>query len=357
MPCTALTRFQVLPIANVRAIRARSMPVPLLTPAPPPVFVECDVRSANNTHGEDGGRPAQVVDRCCRRDHRRRRRRSARVGPGADVRSIRAGRVRDDDAPGAGVGCADARDGARDAPPRARDAASPHASSVASTTITVDPPSGVAVIRVTDSRGPRARRLANAYAQTLVAARRHADRRGAPAYEGAASPTAGRHHSQPQDGPGRRSRFRCGRSTAPLVRLVAGHRHAHLDRDGRRPGDRPGGRCNHGGSARRCATASSPRSQARLIAIVLLVLTARPGRGRARSARELGRALRMPVLGTLGGSVSDAWEGIGQVRARIAAAEPRRSPRPSPSRAPVTRTPRRTPSSGLRSPSPDRAAG
>ena len=68
-----------------------------------------------------------------------------------------------------------------------------------------------------------------------------------------------------------------------------------------------------------CATPSSPRSQARLIAVVLLVLTARPGRGRARTARDLGRALRMPVLGTLGGSMSDAWEGIGQVRARIAA--------------------------------------
>src|SRR6476659_2096947 len=39
------------------------------------------------------------------------------------------------------------------------------------TTITVDPGSGVAVIRVTDARAPRARRLANAYARTLVAAR------------------------------------------------------------------------------------------------------------------------------------------------------------------------------------------
>src|SRR6478672_5896850 len=43
---------------------------------------------------------------------------------------------------------------------------------LANTTISVDSPSGVAVIRVTDSRGPRARRLANAYAQSLVAARR-----------------------------------------------------------------------------------------------------------------------------------------------------------------------------------------
>src|SRR5204863_1962959 len=40
------------------------------------------------------------------------------------------------------------------------------------TAITVDASSGVAVVRVTDSSGPRARRLANAYAQTLVAARR-----------------------------------------------------------------------------------------------------------------------------------------------------------------------------------------
>jgi Mrp family chromosome partitioning ATPase len=55
-----------------------------------------------------------------------------------------------------------------------------------------------------------------------------------------------------------------------------------------------------------------------LIAVVLLVATTRPGRARTRSPRELGRALRLPVLGTLTGTAADARDGIGHIRARIA---------------------------------------
>jgi Mrp family chromosome partitioning ATPase len=186
------------------------------------------------------------------------------------------------------------------------------------TTITVDASSGVAVVRVTDSRRPRARQLADAYAQMLVAARRQQIADGA-----------------------RRAKARLHRELVQADRRLKNARGSH--RLLMRTEHNTLARLWQGIDTRTTiamdgvqvigpAAAASAEDQhivragilaaiaGGLVAIVLLVLTARPGRGRARSARELGRALRMPVLGTLGGTLSDAWEGIGQVRARTAAA-------------------------------------
>ena len=186
------------------------------------------------------------------------------------------------------------------------------------TTINVDASSGVAVVRVTDSRRQRARQLANAYAQTLVAGRRHqiadgARRTKARLHRELVQADRGLKNASGSDQLGMRTQHNTllrlwqaidTRTTIAMdgVQVIgpaasASAEDQHVVRDG--------------------IVAAIAGA---LVAIVLLVLTARPGRGRARSARELGRALRMPVLGTLGGTASDAWEGIGQVRARMAAA-------------------------------------
>jgi len=184
---------------------------------------------------------------------------------------------------------------------------------LASTTIKVDSPSGVAVIRVTDSRGPRARRLANAYARTLVSARRHqiadgARRTKARLHRQLVATTHSLKTAQGVDQVSMRSQY------GTLVRLDT---RTSIAMDGVQViGTAAAASAEDQHVVRDAVLAAIAGA---LVAIVLLVITARPGRGRARSARELGRALRMPVLGTLGGSVSEAWEGIGQVRARIAA--------------------------------------
>ena len=117
------------------------------------------------------------------------------------------------------------------------------------------------------------------------------------------------------------------------------------------------GSAHHGGPARRARR--RPRRDRRRDSspIVLLVADrqartrtcplgsrARPGAAHARSrdARRLG-------VGRLGGHRPGA-----RAHRRPGTS---RSLRPSPSRARATRTPRRTPSSGLRSPSPARAVG
>jgi Mrp family chromosome partitioning ATPase/capsular polysaccharide biosynthesis protein len=188
---------------------------------------------------------------------------------------------------------------------------------LANTTIAVDSPSGVAVIRVTDSRGPRARRLANAYAQTLVAARRlqiadGARRTKARLHRQLVATTHSLQTAQGVDQVSMRSQY------GTLVRLwQAIDTRTSIAMDGVQVIGAAGPATAEDQHVLRDAVIAG--IAAAIIAVVLLVLTARPGRGRARSARDLGRALHMPVLGTLGGSVSDAWEGIGQVRARIAA--------------------------------------
>ena len=191
------------------------------------------------------------------------------------------------------------------------------------TRISVDPGSGVAVVRVTDSNRAQARRLANAYAQTLVVTRRHRIAEGA------------------------------ARTKASLQRQLAAAGHGLKTAHGQ---DRLSLRAQYGAVVRqwqiidtrttvamdgvqvigRSAATSENQHVVRdgllaaliaaLAALAVIVATARPGRGRVRSARELGRALRLPVLGTLSGTVSDAWDGIGQVRARIASSD---LPRPA----------------------------
>jgi Mrp family chromosome partitioning ATPase/capsular polysaccharide biosynthesis protein len=187
---------------------------------------------------------------------------------------------------------------------------------LASTTINVDPPSGVAVIRVTDSRGPRARRLADAYAQTLVSARRHqiangARRTKAKLHRQLVATTHSLQKAQGVEQVSMRSQY------GTLVRLwQAIDTRTSIAMDGVQVIGPAAAATTEDQHVMRDAVLAAIAGA--LVAIVLLVVTARPGRGRARTARELGRALRMPVLGTLGGSMSDAWEGIGQVRARIA---------------------------------------
>jgi len=187
---------------------------------------------------------------------------------------------------------------------------------LANTTISVDSPSGVAVIRVTDSRGPRARRLANAYAQTLVAARRlqiadGARRTKARLHRQLVATTHSLQTAQGVDQVSMRSQY------GTLVRLwQAIDTRTSIAMDGVQVIGAAGPATTEDQDVLRDAVIAA--IAAAIIAGVILVLTARPGRGRARTPRDLGRALRMPVLGTLGGSVSDAWEGIGQVRARIA---------------------------------------
>jgi Mrp family chromosome partitioning ATPase len=186
------------------------------------------------------------------------------------------------------------------------------------TTINVDASSGVAVVRVTDSRRQRARQLANAYAQTLVAARRQQ------IADGARRTKARLHRELVQADRGLKNAsgsdqllMRTQHNT--LLRLwQAIDTRTTIAMDGVQvigPAASASAEDQH--VVRDGIVAAIAGA---LVAIVLLVLTARPGRGRARSARELGRALRMPVLGTLRGTASDAWEGIGQVRARMAAA-------------------------------------
>lgn len=186
------------------------------------------------------------------------------------------------------------------------------------TTINVDASSGVAVVRVTDSRRQRARQLANAYAQTLVAGRRQQ------IADGARRTKARLHRELVQADRGLKNAsgsdqllMRTQHNT--LLRLwQAIDTRTTIAMDGVQvigPAASASAEDQH--VVRDGIVAAIAGA---LVAIVLLVLTARPGRGRARSARELGRALRMPVLGTLRGTASDAWEGIGQVRARMAAA-------------------------------------
>ena len=186
------------------------------------------------------------------------------------------------------------------------------------TTITVDPGSGVAVIRVTDARAPRARRLANAYAGTLVAARRHQ------IAEAAVQTKARLHRQLVAAGIGLKTAQGSERISMRTQYGAVVHQWQAIDTrttiamDGVQViGPAVGASAEDQHPVRDGILAAIA---AGLVAIVLLVLTARPGRERARSARELGRALRMPVLGTLSGTVSDAWAGIGQVRARIASA-------------------------------------
>jgi hypothetical protein len=185
------------------------------------------------------------------------------------------------------------------------------------TSITVDPASGVAVVRVTDSSRRDAGRLANAYAQTLVAARRQQ------IADGARRTKARLHRELVQadrdlktahgsDG----ALMRTQHNT--LIRLWQGiDTRTSLAMDG----------------VQVIGPAGVARAEDRhllrygllgalaggLIALGLLVAVARPGRTRTRTARDLGRALRLPVLGTLAGTGADARDGIGQVRARIAA--------------------------------------
>jgi len=187
-----------------------------------------------------------------------------------------------------------------------------------STTISVDASSGVAVVRVTDSRRPRARRLANAYAQTLVAARRQQIADGA-------RRTKARLHRElvlaDRDLKGANGSDRLLMRTQhnTLVRLWQGiDTRTSIAMDGVQVIGRAGSASPEDQHVLRAGIIAAIAGA--LVTIILLVLTARPGRGRARSARDLGRALRMPVLGTLGGTVSDTLAGIGQVRARMAAA-------------------------------------
>jgi Mrp family chromosome partitioning ATPase len=186
------------------------------------------------------------------------------------------------------------------------------------TTINVDASSGVAIVRVTDSRRQRARQLANAYAQTLVAARRQQ------IADGARRTKARLHRELVQADRGLKN---AGGSDQLLMRT----QHNTVLRLWQAIDTRTSIAMDGVQVIGPAASASAEDQHVvrdgivaaiagALVAIVLLVLTARPGRGRARSARELGRALRMPVLGMLRGTASDAWEGIGQVRARMAAA-------------------------------------
>ena len=185
------------------------------------------------------------------------------------------------------------------------------------TAIGVDASSGVAVVRVTDANGPRARRLANAYAQTLVAARRQqiadgARRTKARLHRELVQADRGLKAAQGSD----RLLMRAQHNT--LVRLwQAIDTRTSLAMGGVQVIGAAGPAKAENQHLLRYGILGALAGG--LIALVLLVATARPGRARARSARDLGRALRLPVLGTLTGTASDAWDGIGHVRARIAA--------------------------------------
>jgi Mrp family chromosome partitioning ATPase len=185
------------------------------------------------------------------------------------------------------------------------------------TAITVDASSGVAVVRVTAAQGPEARRLANAYAQTLVAARR------LQIADGARHTKARLHRELVQAD--RELKAAQGSDEAlmraqhnTLVRLwQAVDTRTSLAMDGVQVIGVAG--VAKAGNQHLLLYGLLGALAGGLIAFVLLVATARPGHTRTRSARDLGRALRMPVLGTLAGTAADAWDGIGQVRARIAA--------------------------------------
>jgi Mrp family chromosome partitioning ATPase len=184
------------------------------------------------------------------------------------------------------------------------------------TAITVDPSSGVAVVRVTDANRQRARRLANSYAQTLVAARRQQ------IAEGARRTKARLHRELVQADQGlktaqgsNRALMRAQHNT--LVRLWQGiDTRTSLAMDGVQVIGAAGAANAEDQHLLRYGILGALAGA--LIAVVLLVATARPGRARTRSPRELGRALRLPVLGTLTGTAADAWDGIGHIRARIA---------------------------------------
>jgi hypothetical protein len=185
------------------------------------------------------------------------------------------------------------------------------------TAITVDASSGVAVVRVTDARAPEARRLANAYAQTLVAARRRQ------IADGARRTKARLHREIVQadaalataKGP-ERALVRAQHNT--LVRLWQGiDTRTSLAMDGVQvigPAAAANAEDQH---VLRDGLLGALAGGA--VMLVALVLMARPGRTRTHSARDLGRALRIPVLGTLAGTPGASADGIGQVRARIAA--------------------------------------
>jgi Mrp family chromosome partitioning ATPase len=181
--------------------------------------------------------------------------------------------------------------------------------------ISVDPASGVAVVRVSDPSRARAGRLANAYAHTLVVERRHqiseaAARTKARLQRKLAAADRGLETAQGTARMSLRAQYGAvvrqwqiidTRTTLAMdgVQVIGqaatSTENQHVVRDG-----------------------LLAALVGALAAIVLIVAIARPGRGRVRSTRELSRALRLPILGTLSGTVADAWDGIGQVRARIA---------------------------------------
>jgi len=185
------------------------------------------------------------------------------------------------------------------------------------TTISVDPAAGVAVVRVTDSSRPQARRLANAYARTVVVTRRHriadaARRTKARLQQQLAAATEGLQTARGTDRISLRAQYGAvvrqwqvidTRTTVAMDgvqvigRAATTTENQHVVRDG-----------------------LVAALLGALAGLVLIVAATRPGRGRVRSARELGRALRLPVLGTLSGTAADAWDGVGQVGARIVSA-------------------------------------
>src|SRR6476661_7805071 len=151
------------------------------------------------------------------------------------------------------------------------------------TTITVDPGSGVAVIRVTDARAPRARRLANAYARTLVAARRHQ------IAEAAVRTKARLHRQLVATGSGLKTAQGSERISMRTQYGAVVHQWQAIDTrttiamDGVQViGPAVGASAEDQHPVRDGILAAIA---AGLVAIVLLVLTARPGRERARSAR------------------------------------------------------------------------
>ena len=185
------------------------------------------------------------------------------------------------------------------------------------TTITVDVSSGVAVVRVTDAQSQRARRLANAYAQTLVAVRRQQIADGARRTKARLHRELVKADRDLQSAQGsNRALMRTQHNT--LVRLWQGiDTRTSLAMDGVQVIGAAGAAKAENQHVLRAGLLGALVGG--LVALVVIVLTARPGRTRTRSARDLGRALRMPVLGTLAGTAADAWDGIGHVRARIAA--------------------------------------
>jgi Mrp family chromosome partitioning ATPase len=185
------------------------------------------------------------------------------------------------------------------------------------TTISVDPAAGVAVVRVTDSNRAQARRLANAYARTLVVTRRHriadaARRTKARLQQQLAAATEGLKTAQGTDRISLRAQY-----GAVVRQWQVIDTRTTVAMDGVQVIGQADTTAENQHVLRDALVAALLGAVA---ALILVVAAARPGRGRVRSARDLGRALRLPVLGTLPGTVADTWDGIGQVGARIASA-------------------------------------